>query len=74
LPEPAVTLEDLGMELRGFAGVPNHVAPSVTARLDTQGVGRIVPATVAPALFVRMRETAIQLHGDLVFVVIGVPV
>jgi hypothetical protein len=69
-----VTLEDLGVELCGFAGVANHVAPSVTAGLDAHGMGHIVPATVAPALFVPMREAAIQLHGDLVFVVISVPV
>jgi hypothetical protein len=66
-------LEDLGMELRGLARVANHVTPSVTTGLDTQGTGRIVPAAVAPALFVRMRKAAIQLHGNLVLLVIGVP-
>jgi hypothetical protein len=50
------------------------VAPAVTARLHAQDAGLVVPVAVAPALLLGMGEPAVKLDGELVLLVVRVPV
>jgi hypothetical protein len=58
----------------GLAGVTIDIAPAVAGGLDALGACLVVPAAIAPALLVRVRQPAVELDGELVLLVVSVPV
>jgi hypothetical protein len=71
---PAVLPKDAGLQKGGLTRVTVDVPPGVAARPDTLGAGLVVPAAITPAFLVGMRQPTIQLDGDLVLLVVGIPV